>query len=83
MGASLTRSRRFRVKTDGYAWLNAAAIEANPVWNWCNATSLDAADRDRGGQARFLSGFDLLLRAHRAGYDPPAQTVKSAQAVSA
>ena len=29
------------------------------MFNWCNATSIDAADRNRRAHAKFLSGFDL------------------------
>jgi hypothetical protein len=59
MPVSVTRTLRLKVKTDGYGWLKAAAVEVNQVWNWCNATSLDAADRNRRADAKFLSGFDL------------------------
>jgi len=27
------------VKAEGYAWLNAAAIEVNQVWNFANAAA--------------------------------------------
>ncbi len=50
---------RLKVRSESYPWLNAAAREVNTVWNWCNATSIDAADRHRRAHARFLSGFDL------------------------
>lgn len=50
---------RLKVRSESYRWLNAAAREVNTVWNWCNATSIDAADRHRRAHARFLSGFDL------------------------
>lgn len=50
---------RLKIKRESHAWLNAAAIEVNQVWNWANATSLDAADRNRRANAKFLSGFDL------------------------
>jgi hypothetical protein len=33
------RALRLKVKAEGYAWLNAAAIEVNQVWNNANATS--------------------------------------------
>jgi putative transposase len=56
---SVTRTVRLKVKSEAYAWLDAAAIEVNQVFNWCNATSLDAADRNRRAHAKFLSGFDL------------------------
>jgi putative transposase len=54
-----TRTLRLKVRSESYRWLNAAAREVNMVWNWCNATSIDAADRHRRAKARFLSGFDL------------------------
>ncbi len=37
------RTLRLKVKIDGYAWLNGAAIEVNDVWNFANATSYKAA----------------------------------------
>jgi putative transposase len=56
---SFTRTLRLKVRAEAYSWLNAAAIEVNAVWNWANATSVDAADRNRRANAKFLSGFDL------------------------
>ena len=50
---------RLKVKPESYSWLAAAAIEVNQVWNWANATSIDAADRNRRASAKFLTGFDL------------------------
>jgi len=47
-----------KVKREGYAWLNAAAIEINQVWNFSNAASYKAA-RPFAGQPRCLSAFDL------------------------
>ena len=52
------RTLRLKVKCEGYAWLNAAAIEVNQVWNFANATSFKAA-RPFSGQPRWLSAFDL------------------------
>ncbi len=52
------RTLRLKVKREGYAWLNAAAIEVNQVWNFSNATSYKA-DRPFAGQPRWLSAFDL------------------------
>jgi putative transposase len=52
------RTLRLKVKHEGYAWLNAAAIEINQVWNFSNATSCKAA-RPFTGQPRCLSAFDL------------------------
>ena len=34
-------------------------MEVNQVFNWANATSIDAADRNRRANAKFLSGFEL------------------------
>jgi len=36
--ATCIRTLRLKVKTESYAWLNAAAVEVNHVWNWANAT---------------------------------------------
>ena len=52
------RTLRLKVKREGYAWLNAAAIEVNQVWNWANATSYKAA-RPFAGPSVWLSGYDL------------------------
>jgi putative transposase len=52
------RTLRFKVRSESYFWLNAAAIEANQVWNYFNATSYKAA-RPFAGKPRWLSGFDL------------------------
>jgi putative transposase len=52
------RTLRLKVKAEGYAWLNAAAIEVNQVWNFANATSCKAA-RPFAGPARWLTAFDL------------------------
>ena len=57
--ASFTRTLRLKIRRESYGWLNAAATEVNQVWNWANATSIDAADRNRRAAAKFLSGFDL------------------------
>ena len=52
------RTLRFKVRPEAYAWLNAASIEANQVWNYFNATSYKAA-RPFAGKSTWLSGFDL------------------------
>jgi putative transposase len=52
------RTLRLKVKAEGYAWLNAAAIEINQVWNYANATSYKAA-RPYSGRPRWLTAFDL------------------------
>jgi putative transposase len=52
------RTLRLKVKTEGYAWLNAAAVEVNQVWNFANATSYKAA-RPFAGPGKWLSAFVL------------------------
>ncbi len=52
------RTLRLKVKREAYAWLNAAAIEVNAVWNFANETSYKAA-RPFAGPSRRLSAFDL------------------------
>jgi putative transposase len=52
------RTRRLKVKSEAYSWLNAAAVEVNQVWNFANATS-DKAARPFAGPGRWLSAFDL------------------------
>lgn len=58
MVRSFTRTLRLKVRSESYRWLNAAAIEVNQVFNYCNETSFEAARRtDR--KRKWLSGFDL------------------------
>src|SRR5271167_4881644 len=52
------RTLRLKVKGEGYAWLNAAAIEVNQVWNFANATSYKAA-QPFAGPSKWLTAFDL------------------------
>jgi len=52
------RTLRLKVKSEVYAWLNAAAIEVNQVWNYANATSYKAA-YPFAGPSKWLTGFDL------------------------
>jgi len=52
------RTLRLKVKPEGYAWLNAAAIETNQVWNYANETSAKAA-QPFWGRGKWLSGYDL------------------------
>jgi putative transposase len=52
------RTLRLKVKREGYAWLDAAAIEVNQVWNYANATSYKAV-RPFAGTGKWLSAFDL------------------------
>src|SRR5579862_780812 len=55
---SSIRTLRLKVKREAYAWLNAAAIEVNAVWNYANEVSFKAA-RPFAGPSRWLTGFDL------------------------
>jgi putative transposase len=52
------RTLRLKVKAEGYAWLNAAAIEVNHVWNYANATTYKAA-QPFAGKPKWLTAFDL------------------------
>jgi putative transposase len=52
------RTLRLKVKAEGYAWLNKAAIEVNKVWNYANATSYRAA-RPFAGPPKWLTAYDL------------------------
>jgi len=56
--ASFTRTLRLKVRAESYPWLNAAAVEVNQVFNYCNETSWRAATRT-DTQRKWLSGFDL------------------------
>ena len=57
---SCTRTLKFKVRPESYAWLNAAAIEVNQVWNWANEVSANAADRNLRANAKWLKGYDIL-----------------------
>jgi IS605 OrfB family transposase len=57
-GPAVIRTLRLKVKPEAYAWLNAAAIEVNQVFNWANATSAKAA-RPFVGPPRWLTAYDL------------------------
>jgi len=52
------RTLRLKVKAEGYAWLNAAAVEVNQDWNYANSISYRAA-RPYVGPAQWLSAYDL------------------------
>jgi putative transposase len=54
----VTRTLRLKVRAESYGWLDAAAVEVNQVWNWCNEISAKAA-RPYVGKGKWLSGFDL------------------------
>jgi putative transposase len=55
---SYTRTLRLKLRRETYAWLNAAAVEVNEVFNYCNETTLKAATRT-DAKRKWLSGFDL------------------------
>jgi putative transposase len=52
------RTLRLKVKPQSYAWLNAAAIEVNQVWNYANEVSAKAA-RPFAGLPKWLSAYEL------------------------
>jgi putative transposase len=52
------RTLRLKVRTESYAWLNAAALEVNEVFNYCNETSYKAATRT-DNKRKWMTGFDL------------------------
>ena len=56
--ASVTRTLRLKVRSESYAWLSAAAIEVNQVWNFCNEEAASVL----GNLGKWLSGFDLCYR---------------------
>jgi IS605 OrfB family transposase len=58
MPLSFTRTLKFKVKAESYAWLNAAAVEVNQVFNFANQASYDARRRT-DLKSKWLSGFDL------------------------
>ena len=58
MPLSFTRTLRLKVRAEAYTWLNAAAVEVNEVFNYCNETSLKAATRT-DIKRKWMSGFDL------------------------
>jgi hypothetical protein len=43
MSVPFTRTLRFKVRPESHAWLNAAAVEVNDVFNYCNQISVNAA----------------------------------------
>jgi hypothetical protein len=53
-----TRTLRLKVRGEAYSWLNAAAVDVNEVFNYCNDTSLKAATRT-DLKRKWMSGFDL------------------------
>ncbi len=55
---SFTRTLRLKVRAECYGWLNAAAVEVNTVFNFCNEAACSAATRT-DLKRKWLSGFDL------------------------
>lgn len=53
-----TRTLRLKVRAEAYAWLNAAAVEVNELFNYCNETRFKAATRTEL-KRKWMSGFDL------------------------
>ena len=58
MSLPFTRTLKFKVRSEAYGWLSAAAVEVNQVYNYCNETSWLAATRT-DLKRKWLSGFDL------------------------
>ena len=58
MTLSFTRTLRLKVRREACAWLNAAAVEVNEVFNYCNETSYNASRRT-DIKRKWLTGFDL------------------------
>jgi putative transposase len=58
MPHSVTRTLKFKVRSESYDWLCAAAIEVNQVFNYCNETAYLAATRT-DLKRNWVSGFDL------------------------
>jgi len=58
MPPSFTRTLKFKVRSEAYGWLDAAAIEVNQVFNYANEASWLAATRT-DLKRKWLSGFDL------------------------
>jgi IS605 OrfB family transposase len=52
------KTLQLKLRPGSEEWLNAAAVEVNQVWNFCNATSAKAA-RPFYGKPRYLSAYDL------------------------
>ncbi len=52
------RTLRLKVRREAYGWLNAAAVEVNEGFDFCNETSLKAATRT-DTKRKWMSGYDL------------------------
>ena len=53
--SEFTRTLRLKVKPEAYAWLNAATIEVNSVWNAVN----ERASSVLGNLGKWVSGYEL------------------------
>jgi hypothetical protein len=58
MPSSFIRTLRLKVRPESYGWLNAAAIEVNQTFNFCNQAAHAAATRT-DLKRKWLTGFDL------------------------
>jgi putative transposase len=58
MSGTVVTTFRLKIRAESHAWLNAAAVEVNQVWNWANATCHTAA-YPFVGPGKWLSGYDL------------------------
>jgi putative transposase len=79
MTRSLMRTLRLKIRRETYVWLNAAAVEVNEVFNYCNEISLNTATRS-DTKRKWLTGFDLcsLTAGACAYYDKiGADTIQS------
>ena len=58
MAVSFIHTLRLKVRSEAYAWLNAAAVEVNRVFNYANEISYTTATRT-DLKRKWLSEFDL------------------------
>jgi hypothetical protein len=56
MAPTVVRTLRLKVKSEAYPWLNAAAVEINQVWNYCNEISARAARPPARGRDQRTDG---------------------------
>lgn len=67
MTTSFTRTLKFKVRSEAYGWLNAAAVEVNQVFNFCVrrevASSIVAAIATDSPMSRTLGGHAELATA--------------------
>src|SRR6185437_7762989 len=58
MTRSFPRTLKLKVRAESYRWLDAATIEVNQVFNYCNEMAFATATRTDLA-SKWLSGFDL------------------------